>query len=172
MENYLINNPTTDIFEVEDYGDVGSSPISFHYPEDNFVIFNEFSKWYISSTNKPGEFNNEKFILEDLRRNIEIVTSFSELPVNWNENGAHPFTKKVIKTTIRILTKLDYQPEVFPTANESIILEYSKPEGRYLGIEVCEEKIIVFEAPKEKTIQLNSTKIHELCKIVNDFNDK
>lgn len=122
-----------------------------------------------STMNLTG--NSDKFILQNLIRNITKIKSFAKLPVNWNDNGAVKFTNKLIVTTIEILTNLDYQPEVFPTARASILLEYGKPGGKFFGIEVFEDRIEAFITPERETLKFDLWDIEELRKKVNKFND-
>jgi hypothetical protein len=146
-----------------------------HFPAKFLIAESDFSPfavkyvfWDISSTIKSS---NKKYILSDLLNNISKIRSFAKLPVNWNDNGAIQFTQALINTTVRILQDLDYQPEIFPTGRDSILFEYGKPGGHYLGIEIFENRIETFIAPQRKTAKLQICELDELRNIVNDFND-
>ena len=167
MENYRINNATSVDCAVKDCGDIGSSP--GYFIPGNYTFIQVFTaKCDYNFT--PVAIGNI-FSLRDLMNNIDKVTSFLELPVNWNENGAGQFSQNLIDKTINILHRLNYQPEIFPTGSNSIILEYNKSDGRYLGIEVSENQNIIFTAPKEEIGIVDPQDIQELCKIVNELND-
>ncbi len=73
-----------------------------------------------------------------LSDNIKKVKSFTMLSKGWDGGGAHPIPLKAAKDTIVVLRALSPQPEVFPTANKSIILEYGKYGEAYIGIEISE----------------------------------
>lgn len=74
---------------------------------------------------------NKQFI-----KNCLKLYYISRLKPNWNENDAESFSIKHILKVFSILNKLNYQPEVFPTANDSIQLEFYNSKGDYLEYEI------------------------------------
>lgn len=67
---------------------------------------------------------------------------------NWNEHGAKSFNKSHIKLYNTLLNLLPYQPEIFPTANGSIQLEYDGQNESYLEFEVFPEYVTSYLVDK------------------------
>lgn len=67
---------------------------------------------------------------------------------------------------------LEIQPEVFPTACESLQLEYDKADGSHMEIELNEsEKAEVFLVDNNEceSVRSISASIEAINKVVNDF---
>ena len=171
MENCRIkeNNSTTGLFKPIHIGEPKFSSAKFYSTFPDFSPNIVTIIWNVNSTMKPSD---KKFVLSDLLRNISIINSYAKLRKNWNENGASPFTQKLINKTIEVLRNLNYQPQVFPTARNSILLEYGKPTGGFLGIEVFENRIETFIAPQKITKILDHRNVIEISEIVNEFNSE
>ena len=75
----------------------------------------------------------------DLRRSYERIAEIQALPDNWNDNGAPRFSVRLIGTVRQIARSLPRQLDIFPTANDSIQLEYENRQGDYLEYEVFED---------------------------------
>lgn len=73
---------------------------------------------------------------DQLQYNLGILDSFLNLKLNWNGNWAKRFTKAHIEIVKRIVMILPYQPEIFPTARESVLLEYDNNKGWFLSFEI------------------------------------
>ncbi len=73
-------------------------------------------------------------------KNLNKIIRIEELKDNWDGDGAEPFSKSLISSVRQIITGLYIQPEVFPTAADSIQLEYEKDDGSYLEFEIGEDK--------------------------------
>lgn len=84
--------------------------------------------------------NEEKDSMEILKLvdNMNKLNLFLNFEQNWNGNGADPFSTTLINRVGNILNHLRHQPQVFPTANDSIQLEYEKENGEYLEFEIFE----------------------------------
>ena len=92
---------------------------------------------------KPGDKHSSHPDFEKRKDNIKLLKSFSDLPKGWNGNGAKSISLSLINRCIDLISfpDLNYQPDIFPTARESIQFEYEKPDGSYLEIEVYEDNI-------------------------------
>ena len=64
---------------------------------------------------------------------------------NWNDNGAKAFSKELIRKAQFFYCKLSKKPLIFPTAFESVQLEYEDDNGNYLEMEVYNDRIKIFE---------------------------
>lgn len=73
-------------------------------------------------------------------KTIAKLSRIATLKDNWNGEGATPFSSTLISLVWQIITQLNIQPEVFPTAADSIQLEYEKDDGSYLEFEICEDQ--------------------------------
>jgi len=75
-------------------------------------------------------------------KNIEKLNEFLDLRENWNGNNAKPFKEEVIDKCIDLinLLSIDNQPEIFPTARNTIQFEYDN-KNKYLEFEISEKSI-------------------------------
>ena len=105
-------------------------------------------------------------------KNLKRLDDISNLQDNWNDNGAKPFSIQLIDACKEIIAKLYYQPEIFPTAANSIQFEYEKDNGDYIEFNVYEDKINVYQTNGQtegRNMTLNIHAIEELSKLINDF---
>lgn len=80
----------------------------------------------------------------DLVNNLRKLDEIRTLPRNWNGNGAKRFSRKIINRAKNLLLNLDRQPQVFPTANDSIQIEYDGDENSYLEFQVTKKRTLHF----------------------------
>ena len=109
-----------------------------------------------------------------LSHNLDRLWDISELGEDWNGYGAVPIPREVIKEVKEIILNLEEQPEIFPTADKSIQLEYWQPDKSYLEIEVSEKNITAMQIPQEnyedaKFWDLSFDDIGQIQQIVSDF---
>lgn len=124
-----------------------------------------------SAISIPVNYNSSMIETTKKIRNIERVKVLGDLKGNWNDNGALPFPKSLLDIGVSIIRNIIIQPKVFPTARQSIQLEYEKVNGDYLELEVFVEKIEFFMErsngeEKEGSIPYN---IQSINKAVADF---
>ena len=74
---------------------------------------------------------------------IEKIESFRNLKENWNGYGALPLPKNVINKAIILASEMYPIPEAFPTACDSIQLEWEM-DCTYLELEIFENETNVF----------------------------
>lgn len=88
----------------------------------------------------PYELNNSgvetMFISEEMRLNLSKLATIEQLADDWNGNGAKAFEYAFISKVRMIIAALEIQPELFPTADNSIQIEYEKEDGSYLEIQL------------------------------------
>ncbi|MBN2092634.1 hypothetical protein JW964_23640 [candidate division KSB1 bacterium] len=115
------------------------TPNDFTKLYDYAACFCSYVKHKENSTNIQIDKND----LYKLSKNIETLKSFLELEENWNYYGAKPFKQELINKCINLVrsSKLKYQPDIFPTGRESIQFEYEEEDGRYLEIEIYDDRI-------------------------------
>ncbi len=84
--------------------------------------------------------------------NLKKLDEISTLKDNWNGNGAVPIPPALIKKTRALVKALSFQPEIFPTALETIQLEFDNPKHDHMEIEIgLSDKAEVFIAPYDDT---------------------
>lgn len=150
------------------------------YYDEKTNIYTSFTSEPCISFNIPGYSDNEgiisgtkKVMINELKlENLKKLEEISLLRDNWNANGAKAFSASLISKARNIILFLEIQPEVFPTACDSLQLEYDKPDGTHMEIELTKEEwaeiFMVDHAGCEsiRSIQASSDAIN---KVVNDF---
>ena len=111
---------------------------------------------------------------EKLSRNLDRLWDISELGEDWNGYGAAPIPREIIEEVRDIILNLEEQPEIFPTADKSIQLEYELTDKSYLEIDVYEKRITVMQVPQidyDKALfwDLSYDDIDQIQQIVSDF---
>lgn len=86
----------------------------------------------------------EKTFSPELRKNLLKLEEIKSLKRNWNGNNAKPVPRKIINKTKTLLINLDRQPQIFPTANDSIQLEYDGENKSYLELQVTKKNTLSF----------------------------
>ena len=74
----------------------------------------------------------------DLLHSYQKIAEIGCLEENWNDNGASKFSIEILDSIRSIVKNLVRQPSIFPTARESIQLEYENDTGDYLEFELFE----------------------------------
>lgn len=114
---------------------------------------------------------SENYQLKKKINNINTILSFKKFAYDWNGNGAEPFSEKIIQKALDFIisSELKYQPNVFPTARQSIQLEYEKSNGDYLEIEIFEDKYSAYSEIGNEETEYESISFNELIKLINEF---
>lgn len=132
------------------------------------------------SFNVPGYSNNKSIISgvdkvtvnEEKLQNIKKLETIAMLQDNWNSNGAKAFSANLISKVRNIIVFLEIQPEVFPTACESLQLEYDKQDGSHMEIEITESEnaeVFVIDSMGCESIRNIRANIEVINKVVSDF---
>ena len=101
---------------------------------------------------------------------LEKLNQILNLPDNWDGNNAKSFSTKLIEKAGYILIRLKVQPEVFPTACNTMQLEYEKDDGSYLEFEIAEDgnaKVFMIDSEgneKHLFIEANSEEINNIVR--------
>lgn len=98
----------------------------------------------------------------DIRtENLDKLFAISTLEDNWNGNGAPSFPRKLIEKVHGIITDLAIQPELFPTALQTIQLEYDNSRKDHMEIEIgtddMSEVFVVGNSGGESIERIEST---------------
>ena len=111
-------------------------------------------------------------IKKGMNYNLKKLDQIAYLEDGWNGNTARAFEKQLISMVRRIITALDVQPELFPTACDSVQFEYEKENGAYLEIEInLEDTWEVFEVSSDGQEKYSSIEadVEAIAKVVNSF---
>ncbi len=115
----------------------------------------------------------EKVVIsEEKLENLKKLETIAQLEDDWNANGAKAFSGSLITKVRNLVMFLEIQPEIFPTACESLQLEYDKTDGSHLEIELNEsenaEVFLVDDNGCESIISISAS-IEAINKVVSDF---
>ena len=111
-------------------------------------------------------------ISEDKIENLKKLETIALLRDNWNLNGAKAFTDSLIKKGRDLIFFLEIQPEIFPTACESLQLEYDREDGSHMEIELTdrdEAEIFMVDTKGGESFVNISASLENINKVVRDF---
>ena len=86
----------------------------------------------------------EKTFSPELRKNLLKLDEIKSLKRNWNGNKAKSISKRIINKTKFLIINLEQQPQLFPTANDSIQIEYDGENNSYLELQVTKNNNISY----------------------------
>lgn len=153
---------------------------NIYYDGDKTSIYKSFTDSFCMIHTIPGysdtksiDLGVEKIMInEEKAENLRKINSIAALGDDWNGNGAKAFDFELIERVRQIITCLDIQPELFPTACESIQLEYDKTDGSYMEIEIGKSKFVevfVVDCTGKEIFSSVSANVDSLNKVVNEF---
>jgi len=117
------------------------------------------------------EVNNEK---KQLSINVDILSEIGQLQNNWNQYGADKFKQELIFKCLKIInhTDLRFQPEIFPTAQQSIQFEYEPDDNHYLELEIFEDRIKLYCRVYSEIRKNSNLTTDETIKEINEFQSR
>lgn len=147
--------------------------------DEKMDVYSSFSVEPCISFNVPGYSNTEcssgvekVIISEEKLENLKKIETISLLQDDWNGNGAKSFSAGLISKVRNMIMRLPIQPEVFPTACESVQLEYDKADGSHMEIEITEgedaEVFLIDGMGCENLINIKAS-IEAINKVVEEF---
>lgn len=104
--------------------------------------------------------------------NLRKLDQIAHLEDGWNGNKAKAFEEQLISKVRRIITVLELQPELFPTACNSVQFEYEKEDGSYLEIEINSKntwEVFQINSDGKETYFSIADNIEAIIKVVNSF---
>ena len=110
--------------------------------------------------------NSEKML------SLKKLSQIASLEDGWNGGNAKAFDGELISKVREIITSLEIQPEIFPTACDLIQAEYEKADGSYLEIAMDLEDVWrVFEVNKagEEAYSSVAATAEAISKVVSSF---
>lgn len=119
----------------------------------------------VSDTHGDSDPHHEN---KELLNAYETLREIEQLEKNWNENQADPISSEVVKKVRNTLPLLDKQPEIFPTACNSIQIEYEKENEDYLEFEIFEDTVKCYREI-DQHVEESTVDKEEIPKIVREF---
>ena len=109
-----------------------------------------------------------------LNKNQAKLKAISELKDNWDGYGATTFTRSLIQSLSEFLQKLYKQPEIFPTADGTIQMEYEKENGDYLEFQFSDRSTCEVYMSKNKNENYFSIDRNpeQFNKLINNFYER
>ena len=102
---------------------------------------------------------------DDCYKSLTEIAGFKK---NWNNYGADPFDDKLIDRVYNLLNTLPFSPKLFPTANDSIQLEYYSGDD-YLEFEVFVDKIVMSKKLGNEFSEEKRVSASKMPSIIEDF---
>lgn len=114
-----------------------------------------------------------KVCSRELLANLRKLDEIQRLPRNWNGNGASRIPKKLVNKAKSLVMSLETQPQVFPTANNSIQIEYDGSDGSYLEFQISKKKELEYYRVDKQGSEFSGSipySSYMVEKIVKEFN--
>lgn len=121
------------------FGDLINSPQISSVSAIDSVNHNISS--YASNTEIETKYIDKAIALSD-------VASLAKLEKNWDDEDGNPFTDEEVKLFKSVIEDLNRTPRLSPTGCSSLILDYEKKDGSYLGFELYVDKMDVVWVPE------------------------
>ena len=113
--------------------------------------------------------SNSSVLRDDRARSLEQIREIEELQYNWNGNEAARFSADLVKKARSVIMQLPIQPDIFPTARDSIQFEYENNVGDYLEFELFQNRLKVFSYDHSGNTMTRDTTVEEMTRMVNQF---
>lgn len=175
----IYNLPCINMSSTDNISTIVNRNFTSHHNQSDLVntffmtLSNNVSKRNINVFQSFSYISNIILIDSEKKENLEKLQNISNLKEGWNGNGAKAFNRTFIANVKDIILFLNHQPEIFPTACDSIQFEYDKLDGSYLEIEVKEFastwEIFKIDASGKESISTISANINALNKEANQF---
>ena len=104
--------------------------------------------------------------------NLNKLKQIATLENGWNGKNAKAFDKKFLSRSAALILSLSHQPEIFPTACDSIQIEYEKDDGAYLEIELSNHdscNIFEIDSMGQESEFSRPMNVEAINKVVNSF---
>lgn len=121
------------------------------------------------STPTSTRFNNaNRYSLDKLKHNKRVLRNLANLKSNWNRYGGEPIDQEVIDKTEKMLSDLDYQPQIFPTGRGTLQIEYFKNEDNLIEIEISNNEVFVYRIHNGEDFE-GSVEFDNLSEMITSF---
>ena len=104
--------------------------------------------------------------------NLKKLDEISHLEKNWNGHNADPIPLNVLENAFSLLKHLkDYEPNIFPTATDSIQFEWFNDNDAYLEVEVRADNTVALFSTKNGTTPETNVFYREIPFDTNEIED-
>lgn len=121
-------------------------------------------------------YKNKSLNIDDGEDNVrKKLNDISKLGDNWNGYGAAPISQEVVEKVSELLDSLIREPEVFPTADDTIQLQYDGKNDSYLEFNVGKSEdvsvLLIDKLGKEKsfTVKYDKDGINKIVGEISSF---
>lgn len=98
-----------------------------------------------------------------------FLNDIAHLKRNWNDHNANPFPTSLIEKCTTLISQLEVQPFISPTAYGAIQMEYEKENGDYLEFEIYPERIEVYQIINNIEYEEILTSLNEVKQTITNF---
>jgi len=98
-----------------------------------------------------------------------FLNDIAHLKRDWNGNNANPFPASLIEKCTTLISQLEVQPFISPTAYGAIQMEYEKENGDYLEFEIYPERIEVYQIINNIEYEEILTSFNEVKQTITNF---
>ena len=98
-----------------------------------------------------------------------FLNDIAHLKRDWNGNNANPFPASLIEKCTTLISQLEVQPFISPTAYGAIQMEYEKENGDYLEFEIYTERIEVYQIINNIEYEETLTSSSEVKQTITNF---
>lgn len=92
----------------------------------------------------------------ELRENTRILAEIAGLENDWDGYGALSVPKEIIERVLLLMPILERQPDIFPTPDGTIQLEYAISPNKHLNIEILSSSSMkIFEMFDDRSYSEN-----------------
>lgn len=151
-----------------------TSTVSTNHLENSVRTFTRtpnatYLKNYLGVDSTSTKFGSKnRFNLVQLKENLKILNSFKRLENGWDGEKAPAIDVNIIEQVETVIKSIEYQPDIFPTARNSVQIEFEKSDESYLEFEFFMDKVVCYiendEGGREDEVDLTQVK-----NIVSDF---
>lgn len=138
---------------------------------DTHTVSTDTAKWKMYNSRNINLYLDGVSAMDvNLLHSYQKISEIRCLEDNWNGNGAPKFSSQLLDSVLSIVEKLTRQPSIFPTARESIQLEYENDIGDYLEFEVFEGgRLKKFFCGHDGKMITEDIPIETIYEVVNNF---
>lgn len=117
--------------------------------------------------------SNSSILRDDRTRSLLRIHEIERLQNNWNGNEATGFSTDIVRKARAIVMQLSIQPEIFPTARDSIQFEYENNVGDYLEFELFQNnRLKMFSYDHSGNTVTRDIAFEEMTRMVNQFYER
>ena len=144
IETWLSSDATSNVESISlplfftfHFTNSSNSTISSKQLATSSLVTTQHSEYFAYNSGNNIVYYVPEVIMHDnpLNKSLKRITEIRNLGENWNGYGAEPFSTSFLFQLENFIRSLSKQPDIYPTAQSSIQLEYYNDNGDYLEFE-------------------------------------